>query len=96
MTYLIGIDGGGTGSRCVISDLNAKVLYHCKGGPTNFLKCDINEVCGNIYSLINTCRKKLNISFKDIKAVVIGTAGAGREKDALFLEKHKVFLSFYY
>lgn len=88
MKYLIGIDGGGTSSRCVISNLNAKVLYHCKGGPANFLRFDVGEVCKNIYSLISICRKKLNISFKDIKAVVIGTAGAGREKDALFLEKH--------
>ncbi len=88
MKYLIGIDGGGTGSRCVISDLNAKVLYRCKSGPTNFLTFDVSEVCKNIYSLISTCRKKLNISSKDIKAVVIGTAGAGREKDALFLEKY--------
>ncbi len=88
MKYLIGIDGGGTGSSCVITDSDGKVLFHCKGGPTNFLRYDIGEVCKTTYSLINECRKIQNISFKDIGGVVIGTAGAGRKKDALFLKKY--------
>lgn len=94
MKYLIGIDGGGSGSRCVICDASAKVLYCCKGGgPTNFLKYDIGEVCKTIYALINECRKNLKITFKDINTVVVGTAGAGRKEDALFLKKNlKKFL----
>ena len=88
MKYLIGIDGGGSGSRCVICDANAKVLYHCKGGPTNFLKYDIDEVCKTIYTVINNCIKNLKITFKDINAAVVGTAGAGRREDALFLKKN--------
>jgi N-acetylglucosamine kinase-like BadF-type ATPase len=88
MKYLIGIDGGGTSSRCVICDENGKVLYRCKGGPTNFLKYDINGVCKTIYSLLNKCRQNLKITYNDINVVVIGTAGAGRRKDALLLIKN--------
>lgn len=87
MKYLIGIDGGGTGSTCVITDPEGSILFRCKGGPTNFLKYDVREVCENIYFLINKCCLKLKISFKEIDSVAIGTAGAGRKKDALFLEK---------
>jgi N-acetylglucosamine kinase-like BadF-type ATPase len=87
MDYLIGIDGGGTASRCVITDCNANVLHRCKGGPTNFLRYEINEVCKTIYALLNDCRKSLRIDFDDIKAVVIGTAGAGRTNEILFFEK---------
>jgi N-acetylglucosamine kinase-like BadF-type ATPase len=87
MNYLIGIDGGGTGSRCVITDYDANVLYRCNGGPTNFLRYEINEVCKTIYTLLNNCRKSLRIDFDDIKALVIGTAGAGRKNEILFFEK---------
>lgn len=88
MKYLIGIDGGGSNSRYVVCDTNAKVLYHCRGGATNFLKYDVNDVCKTIYTLINKCTKNLKITSKDIKAVVIGTAGAGRREDALYLKKN--------
>ena len=88
MKYIIGIDGGGTRSRCVVCGVNAKVLYRCKGGPANFLKYDVVEVCKTIYLLLNECRKNLRISFKEFGAVFIGTAGAGRRVDALYLEKN--------
>ena len=87
MNYLIGIDGGGTGSRCVITDYDVKVLHRCYGGPTNFLRYDISEVCKTVYALINDCRKNLRVDFDDIKAIVIGTAGAGRKNDMLFFER---------
>jgi N-acetylglucosamine kinase-like BadF-type ATPase len=86
MDYIIGIDGGGTGSRCVITDYNANILHRCKGGPTNFMRYEINEVCKTIYTLINECRKSIGVDFVDIKAVVIGTAGAGRKNEILFFE----------
>ncbi len=87
MSFFIGIDGGGSGSRCVISDAKGKILYRCKGGPTNFLRYSINEVCKTIYALLIKCKKNINISFKEIDTVVIGTAGAGRQKDSVFLER---------
>lgn len=90
MKYLVGVDGGGTGSSCVITDPEGKVLFSCKGGPTNFLRYDIDEVCKTLYSLLNECKKSQKISFKDIGGVVIGTAGGGREKDAMFLEKQLI------
>lgn len=87
MNYFIGIDGGGTGSTCVIADSSGKILYRCKGGPTNFLRYDVNSVCKTIHGLITKCVKKLKISFSDIGGMVIGTAGAGREKDAGLLRR---------
>lgn len=85
MNYFIGIDGGGTGSTCVIADSSGKILYRCKGGPTNFLRYDVNAVCKTIHGLITKCVKKLKISYSDIGGLVVGTAGAGRENDARYL-----------
>ncbi len=88
MKYLVGIDGGGTGSTCVITDLTGKILFTCKGGQTNFLKFDINEVTKTLFRLINECKDHLKIDFKDIACVMIGTAGAGRKENASMLEKN--------
>lgn len=88
MDYIIGIDGGGTGSTCVITDLTGKIFFTCKGGPTNFLRFDISEVTLTIFRLIEKCKDNLKIDFKDIACVIIGTAGAGKKENASMLEKN--------
>ncbi len=37
MYYVIGIDGGGTKSKAVLTDLHLKTYAECTGGATNFL-----------------------------------------------------------
>ncbi len=37
MKYLIGIDGGGTKTKCIAADTEVKPLYETTGGPSNFL-----------------------------------------------------------
>ncbi len=87
MEYIIGIDGGGTASTCAIADITGKILFTCKGGPTNFLRFNIDEVTLAIFRLIEKCKDHLKINFSDIVSVVIGTAGAGAKENALMLEK---------
>ncbi|HKI78992.1 MAG TPA: BadF/BadG/BcrA/BcrD ATPase family protein, partial [Ignavibacteriaceae bacterium] len=82
MKYLIGIDGGGTGSTCVIADLSLKVLHTCNGGPTNILKFDQNKISETITNLIKECCKNTGSEYSEIAALVIGTAGAGNKENA--------------
>jgi N-acetylglucosamine kinase-like BadF-type ATPase len=86
MNYLIGIDGGGTKTTCVITDKEGKLLHECSGGPSNILVFGTETVSENILQLIKECTDKFNLSFNDIAAVVVGTAGAGRKSDAEKLE----------
>ncbi len=88
MKYLIGIDGGGTKTKCIATDLKSKPLYETTGGPSNFLVYDLNKVSETIFNLLEDCIEKLNCKFEDLAAIVLGTAGAGRKEDALRLEKH--------
>lgn len=87
MKYLIGIDGGGTKSKCVITDFNLKPLFKTTGGPSNFLILGTEKVAETILGLIIQCVKNLNINYDDIAAIVLGTTGGGRKSDAEDLEK---------
>ncbi len=82
MKYLIGLDGGGTKTKCVITDFNFKPLYECLGGPSNFLIIGTEKVSETILSLVLDCIEQLKISADDIASIFIGTTGAGRPNDA--------------
>jgi len=82
MNYLIGIDGGATKTKCVLTDFQLNVIHECNGGPSNFLVKENSEVCNTILKIIENCKKKLVIDYADIGAIVLGTAGAGREDHA--------------
>ena len=86
MSYIIGIDGGGTKTHCLLTDLNGTVLHECYGGPSNFLVQGIEPVSSTLFNLINSCTEKLKIHIEDIDIVLLGTTGAGRRSDAERLE----------
>lgn len=87
MKYLIGLDGGGTKTKCLITDFELKPLYEAFGGPSNFLMIGTDRVAETILNLIIQCVHNLNISYDDISAIVLGTTGGGRRIDAEELEK---------
>jgi N-acetylglucosamine kinase-like BadF-type ATPase len=87
MKYLIGIDGGGTKTDCAVADLSGKIIRQTAGKPSNFLVIGVEEALENIFALIEQNLFELGGDFSDVKQIVIGVAGAGREEDALLLEK---------
>lgn len=93
MKYFIGLDGGGTKTKCVITDESFKPLYTCLGGPSNFLMIGTEKVSETILSLIQECTDTLNISTDQIKSILIGTTGAGRLADANKLKEDFVLYS---
>ncbi|MEW6653566.1 MAG: BadF/BadG/BcrA/BcrD ATPase family protein [Bacteroidota bacterium] len=86
MKYLIGLDGGGTKTKCVITDLEFNPFYECQGGPSNFLIIGTEKVSETILGLVLECVSKLNISVEEIASIFIGTTGAGRISDAAKLK----------
>jgi N-acetylglucosamine kinase-like BadF-type ATPase len=87
MKYLIGIDGGGTKTDCAVADLSGKIIQQSTGKPSNFMVIGVEEAIENIFALIEENLFALEGDFADVKQIVIGTAGAGRDEDALLLEK---------
>ena len=86
MKYLIGIDGGGTKTHCIITNLEGNCLYECFSSPSNFLILGTQKVSETILVLVDECKTKLKINYKDVECILIGTTGAGRRSDAERLE----------
>ncbi len=87
MKYLIGMDGGGTKTKCILTDFNLNPIYETGGGASNFLVIGTEKVAVTILELIKDCIDSKNISIDDLQAVVLGTTGGGRRNDAELLEK---------
>jgi len=87
MSFLIGIDGGGTKTHAILTNLRGEKLFECFAGPSNFLLLGTQKTAETILELIDTCKNYLNISYSEISAVLLGTTGAGRRTDAEVLEK---------
>lgn len=87
MAFYIGLDGGGTKTKCVIVDEHMNILSQLVGGPSNFLVFGLDEVTESIYKLITDSIKLTDIDTSEIASVLLGTAGAGRREDAERLEK---------
>ncbi|HEX9250824.1 MAG TPA: BadF/BadG/BcrA/BcrD ATPase family protein [Ignavibacteriaceae bacterium] len=87
MKYLIGMDGGGTKTKCVLTDFNLNKIYETAGSASNFLVIGTETVSETILTLINDCASSQKISIGDIEAIVLGTTGGGRRNDAELLEK---------
>lgn len=81
------MDGGGTKTKCVLTDENLRPLHECKGGPSTFLLQGTEKVSETLLNLILECVEKAKISVEAIEAVLIGTTGAGRRSDAERLEE---------
>lgn len=87
MKYLIGMDGGGTKTKCILTDFNLNPIYETGGGASNFLVIGTEKVAVTILELIKDCIDSKNISIDDLQAVVLGTTGGGRRNDVELLEK---------
>lgn len=86
MKYLIGMDGGGTKTKCILTDVNLNVIYETTGEASNFLVIGAEKVSETILNLVNDITSSQNISSTDIDSIVLGTTGGGRRNDAELLE----------
>lgn len=88
MAFYIGLDGGGTKTKCVVVDEKMNVLSELVGGPSNFLVFALDEVTQSLFNLITDSIKQADIDISGVESILLGTAGAGRREDAERLEKN--------
>ncbi|MEP7454621.1 N-acetylglucosamine kinase [Phyllobacterium sp. SB3] len=77
MTYLLGIDGGGTGCRAALADLSGRILGVGKSGSANIMT-DMETARRNILNATEAAFKEAGIASSSISSLsaVLGLAGA--------------------
>ncbi|AFY31898.1 N-acetylglucosamine kinase [Calothrix sp. PCC 7507] len=83
MSYVLGIDGGGSKTVCVLMDRTRQVLGRGEAGASNYQSIGIPATSQSIQSAIQSAiNNALNIT-KPIKisAICLGLAGVGRTAD---------------
>ncbi|MCX6169866.1 MAG: hypothetical protein NTX65_11030 [Ignavibacteriales bacterium] len=80
MSFSIGIDGGGSKTKCVLVDDKLNILSRIEGGPSNPLIVGIEQSAVLLAGLI----KEVSLNFNPllIDSAVIGLAGAGRIRES--------------
>ncbi len=84
MSYVFGIDGGGTKTTCLLMDDNQQVLGRGEAGPSNYQTLGIESAKQSIQFAIEQAVISANIktdSHLNIEAICLGLAGVGRAKD---------------
>lgn len=81
MDYIIGFDGGGTKTRCVIGDNKGNILADCSSGPSNHQSIGIEKTKETLNELLLLVLEKTNLSLTDISYIFLGLAGADLPSD---------------
>jgi glucosamine kinase len=77
MAYYLGIDGGGTKTRCVLAD-ETNVIAKAMAGGSNVIRLGEARAREALQTAINQVCAVAKISPDEIRAVCIGVAGAAR------------------
>lgn len=83
--YVIGIDGGGTGSKGIVANLNGQILSRFRGGATNYNGGIKDEIDSNISDLLESALQGQRVA--DCQAICIGSAGVGNPEAVSFLNE---------
>jgi N-acetylglucosamine kinase len=82
--YVLGVDGGGSGTRCVISDLSGKILARGRGGPSNPLTAGAEPAAKGILDAVKDASMRCGV--KAFEVSIMGIAGTERPSGIEALE----------
>ncbi len=75
---VLGVDGGGTKTRAIITDARQRVLGEGVAGPSNPLRVGIGNAASAVREAIDAACAKAGVQRSDIVAAEIGLAGVRR------------------
>ena len=78
MDYVLGVDGGGTKTACVISDTGGRLLGAGIGGSSNYLTVGEEEAKRSIQVAVERAIEKSGVRIPKFRVAYLGMAGAGR------------------
>lgn len=78
---IIGIDGGGTKTACLVTDLEGLVKGRAVGGPSNSLKVDLQTALDSLRDAWQAALQNASLEANLVKAVCVGLSGLHRNPD---------------
>ena len=78
---VLGIDGGGTKSIGLISDDLGNMLARRMGEAANANVVGVDTAAKNLFQLVNMCCEDIRCRPDELRSIVFGLAGAGREEN---------------
>jgi len=80
-SFLIGIDGGGTKTVALLSDLDGRVLGHGLGGPSNYQVVGLRVAGDSINQTVRAAFADANVEPVPPRAICLGLSGVDRPDD---------------
>lgn len=85
MKYVIGIDGGGTGSKAIVADARGNILETLKGGATNYVGGQKDVIDANVRDLFTRATDHREIN--ECMAICFGSAGVSSHEAKRAIEE---------
>jgi glucosamine kinase len=80
MDYVLGFDGGGTKTECVLMDSSGKILARGIAGPSNPSRVGLESATGEIEKAAELCLQEGKIGRNAVEALAAGLAGTGKSE----------------
>ena len=80
-SFLIGIDGGGTKTVALLSDLDGRILGHGLGGPSNYQVVGLRAASESLHQAIRAAFADANLEPVPPRAICLGLSGVDRPDD---------------
>src|SRR5258708_21140988 len=77
MKYVLGVDGGGTKTECVLMDPAGKIIARCFSGPSNPYRVGVERATREIEKAAECCLQEARVARNDVAAIGAGLAGTG-------------------
>jgi N-acetylglucosamine kinase-like BadF-type ATPase len=80
MDYVLGLDGGGTKTECVLMDRAGKILARSISGPSNPSRVGVESATSEIEKSAELCLQEARVARKGVAAIGAGLAGTGNQE----------------
>jgi N-acetylglucosamine kinase-like BadF-type ATPase len=87
MTYVMGVDGGGSKTHAVITDAKGNVLGEGRSSGCNHQTIGIDSAIRNLKAAMDTALSAAQLTYEDMAFVHYALAGADREADFRILRE---------
>lgn len=79
MDYVLGFDGGGTKTECVLMDASGKIVARSRSGPSNPVRIGVESAAREIQTAATLALREAGVNVTEIGALGAGLAGTGQQ-----------------